>query len=71
MSRVGNNPIPVPKGVEVKIGPAEVAVKGPLGSLARGLVDGALVAGLAEIAAAIRLLAGHNRVVAEGAGEYW
>ncbi len=40
MSRVGNNPIPVPKGVEVKIGAAEVAVKGPLGSLARSLVDG-------------------------------
>ncbi len=35
---------------------------------ARGLIDGALVAGLAEIAAAIRLLAGQNRVVAEGAG---
>jgi threonine dehydratase len=35
---------------------------------ARQLIDGVLVAGLAEIAAAVRLLAGHNRVVAEGAG---
>jgi len=35
---------------------------------ARQLIDGALVAGLAEVAAAIRLLAERNRVVAEGAG---
>jgi threonine dehydratase len=35
---------------------------------ARPLLDGALVAGLAEIAAAIRLLAVRNHVVAEGAG---
>ncbi len=35
---------------------------------ARGLIDGALVVGLAEIAAAIRLLAERNRVVTEGAG---
>jgi large subunit ribosomal protein L6 len=40
MSRVANNPIPVPKGVEVKIGPAEVAVKGPLGSLSQSLRTG-------------------------------
>jgi threonine dehydratase len=35
---------------------------------ARPLIDGAVVASLAEIAASIRLLAGHNRVIAEGAG---
>jgi threonine dehydratase len=35
---------------------------------ARHLIDGALVASLAEVAAAIRLLAERNRVVAEGAG---
>jgi threonine dehydratase len=35
---------------------------------ARGLIDGALVAGLQEIAAAVRLLVVRNRVVAEGAG---
>src|SRR5262249_37986854 len=35
---------------------------------ARGLIDGVLVARLADIAAAIRLLAVHNHVIAEGAG---
>jgi threonine dehydratase len=35
---------------------------------ARQLLDGALVAGLAEVAAAVRLLAERNRVIAEGAG---
>jgi threonine dehydratase len=35
---------------------------------ARQLIDGVLVAGLPEIASAVRLLAGQNRVVAEGAG---
>ena len=36
--------------------------------LARGLIDGALVATLAEVAAAVRLLAERNHVIAEGAG---
>jgi threonine dehydratase len=35
---------------------------------ARPLLAGALVAGLAEVAAAVRLLAERNRVIAEGAG---
>ena len=35
---------------------------------AQRLIDGSLVAGLAEIAAAIRLLVERNRVIAEGAG---
>jgi threonine dehydratase len=35
---------------------------------ARSLIDGALVAGLEEVAAALRLLAERNRVIAEGAG---
>src|SRR5262249_50035828 len=35
---------------------------------ARQLIDGVLVAGLAEVAAAVRLLAERNRVIAEGAG---
>ena len=35
---------------------------------ARQLIDGALVAGLDEVAAALRLLAERNRVIAEGAG---
>jgi large subunit ribosomal protein L6 len=39
MSRVGNNPIPVPKGVEVTIAADQVAVKGPLGSLSQALIS--------------------------------
>jgi len=35
---------------------------------ARQLLDGALVAGLAEVAAAMRLLAERNHIIAEGAG---
>jgi threonine dehydratase len=35
---------------------------------ARELIEGALVAGLAEVAAAVRLLAERNRIIAEGAG---
>jgi threonine dehydratase len=36
--------------------------------LAKTLIDGSLVAGLKEVAAAIRLLAERNRIIAEGAG---
>ncbi|HEV8060631.1 MAG TPA: threonine/serine dehydratase [Gemmataceae bacterium] len=36
--------------------------------MARQLIDGALVASLTEVAAAVRLLAERNRVIAEGAG---
>jgi threonine dehydratase len=35
---------------------------------ARQLIDGAVVASLAEVAAAVRLLAERNRIIAEGAG---
>ncbi|HKI63304.1 MAG TPA: 50S ribosomal protein L6 [Burkholderiales bacterium] len=35
MSRVANNPIPVPKGVEVNIALGQISVKGPLGAIAR------------------------------------
>jgi len=35
---------------------------------ARGLIDGALVAAVAEVAEALRLLAERNRIIAEGAG---
>ena len=35
MSRVANNPISVPKGVEVNIASGQISVKGPLGSIAR------------------------------------
>ncbi|MGH8751972.1 MAG: 50S ribosomal protein L6 [Burkholderiales bacterium] len=37
MSRIGKNPIVVPAGVEVTVGPSEVAVKGPLGLLKQEL----------------------------------
>lgn len=33
MSRIGKLPIPVPAGVEVKIGPEKIEVKGPKGTL--------------------------------------
>lgn len=40
MSRKGKLPIPLPKGVEVKISESEVSVKGPKGSLNQKLVPG-------------------------------
>lgn len=43
MSRVGNKPIPVPKGVTITIGD-EVAVKGPKGQLTTPIVGGVDVA---------------------------
>ncbi|MDH5246444.1 MAG: 50S ribosomal protein L6, partial [Betaproteobacteria bacterium] len=35
MSRIGNNPIPVPAKVEVTLVPGGITVKGPLGTLSR------------------------------------
>jgi len=40
MSRKGKLPITLPKGVEIKISPEEVFVKGPKGSLTQKLVEG-------------------------------
>lgn len=40
MSRKGKLPIPLPKGVEVKVSANEIAVKGPKGSLNQALVPG-------------------------------
>jgi large subunit ribosomal protein L6 len=37
MSRVGKNPIVVPKGAEIKITDTSISVKGPLGSLTQAL----------------------------------
>jgi len=37
MSRIAKNPIPLPKGVEVKISAAEISVKGPLGTVVRAM----------------------------------
>lgn len=39
MSRIGKKPIPIPKGVEVKIDGSTIRVKGPLGELSRQLVE--------------------------------
>jgi large subunit ribosomal protein L6 len=39
MSRIGKQPIPVPSGVEVKIGTDRVEVKGPKGQLSTPLCD--------------------------------
>lgn len=38
MSRVGNAPIPVPAGVEVKIDGTDVSVKGPKGEMSKSFV---------------------------------
>ena len=37
MSRIGKNPIVVPKGVEITVSAEQVAVKGPLGTLTQRL----------------------------------
>ena len=37
MSRIGNFPVPVPKGVEVTLGAETVSIKGPLGTLSQRL----------------------------------
>ncbi len=44
MSRIGNKPIPIPSGVEVKVAGPAVSVKGPLGKLEWPLVEGIAVA---------------------------
>jgi len=43
MSRIGNNPVVVPAGVEVTVTPGEVVVKGPLGTLKQRLNGDVLV----------------------------
>src|SRR5918996_1494681 len=40
MSRIGKKPIPIPKGVTVKVGPDAVEVKGPKGQLRQPLPPG-------------------------------
>jgi large subunit ribosomal protein L6 len=39
MSRVGSFPVPVPKGVEITLGPDAISVKGPLGTLSQRLTN--------------------------------
>jgi len=43
MSRVANNPITLPKGVEVTLG-KDISVKGPLGAMSRGMSSDVSVA---------------------------
>lgn len=43
MSRIGKFPIPLPKGVEVKVSDKEIVVKGPKGTLTQTLLDGLAV----------------------------
>jgi large subunit ribosomal protein L6 len=44
MSRIGKKPIPIPKGVTVKIAPGAVEVKGPKGQLRQSLPPGIVFA---------------------------
>jgi large subunit ribosomal protein L6 len=37
MSRIGNLPVPVPKGVDVTVASGQIAIKGPLGTLSQAL----------------------------------
>ncbi len=37
MSRIGNKPVPVPKGVQVTVAPGAITVKGPKGSLTQNV----------------------------------
>ncbi len=39
MSRIGNNPITIPEGVEVNVQGSHISVKGPKGSLERDICD--------------------------------
>jgi len=40
MSRIGNKPVSLPKGVEVQVAGGELKVKGPKGQLTQQIVDG-------------------------------
>ncbi|HLB85958.1 MAG TPA: 50S ribosomal protein L6, partial [Steroidobacteraceae bacterium] len=40
MSRIGKKPIPIPKGVTVKVAPDAVEVQGPKGKLRQALPPG-------------------------------
>ena len=39
MSRIGNLPVSVPKGVDVTVASGQIAIKGPLGTLSQALSD--------------------------------
>jgi large subunit ribosomal protein L6 len=43
MSRLGKTPIPLPKGIEVKVSKGKLEVKGPKGTLTRTFPEGILI----------------------------
>ncbi len=43
MSKLGKSPIPIPKGVEIKIDKAQILVKGPKGTLTHPMHEGILI----------------------------
>src|SRR3954453_19550899 len=69
MSRIGKKPIPIPKGVTVKVAPDAIEVKGPKGKLRQALPpgivfaqsDGTLVASLAREDASLKKFHGLAR----------
>jgi large subunit ribosomal protein L6 len=73
VSRIGKNPVDIPKGVEVKVEGQKVTVKGPKGTLSReipGTLNAAVDAGKVVIAprdknADVKALWGLNRVLVD------
>ena len=49
MSRIGKKPIPVPKGVTIKVGEGTVEVKGPKGSLRQLVPPGVSVKSVPDL----------------------
>jgi large subunit ribosomal protein L6 len=66
MSRVGNNPIPVPSGVDVRIDGAEVTVKGPKGELKRKFPERVSIAVDDEVATVSRSDESHEAKALHG-----
>lgn len=59
MSRKGKQPIQLPKGVEIKVSPTDVSVKGPKGTLHQALVKGIQVV-VKEGVVHVELVEGHE-----------
>ncbi|HEX2154142.1 MAG TPA: 50S ribosomal protein L6 [Acidimicrobiia bacterium] len=66
MSRVGNNPIPVPSGVDVRIDGPEVTVKGPKGELKRKFPERVSIAVDDEVATVSRSDESHEAKALHG-----
>lgn len=67
-SWIAGEPVEIPYTPSFVDGIGAPRVFPEMWALARQLLDGSLVASLTEVAAAVRLLAERNRVIAEGAG---